>query len=49
MKELATETVDYIAACNIDFAVHSIAELQMAMENISAIDGIDEVSRLNID
>ena len=49
MKELATETVDHIAACNIDFAVHSIAELQMAMENISAIDGIDEVSRLNID
>lgn len=49
MKELATETVDYIAACTIDFAVHSVAELQTAIDNISAIDGIDEVSRIDIE
>ena len=48
MKELATETVDYIAACTIDFAVHSLAELQRAMDNIANINGIDEVSRLDI-
>ena len=49
MKELSTETIDYIAACTIDFAVHSVAELQRAIDNISAIDGIDEVSRLDIE
>ena len=49
MNELSTETIDHIAACNIDFAVHSVNELQSAMENIAAIDGIDEVSRLDIE
>ena len=49
MKELSTETIDHIAACTIDFAVHSVEELQKAMENISSIDGIDEVSRIDIE
>lgn len=49
MNELATETVDHIAACTIDFAVHSVAELQTAIDNICAIDGIDEVSRIDIE
>ena len=49
MKELSTETVDHIAACTIDFAVHSVDELQRAMENIATIDGIDEVSRIDIE
>ncbi len=49
MNELATETIDHIASCNIDFAVHSVAELQRAIENISAIEGIDEVSRIDIE
>lgn len=48
MTELATKTIDHIATCTIDFAVHSIAELQIAMDNISTIDGIDEVSRVEI-
>ncbi|MBP3350186.1 MAG: bifunctional (p)ppGpp synthetase/guanosine-3',5'-bis(diphosphate) 3'-pyrophosphohydrolase [Bacteroidaceae bacterium] len=49
MKELSTETVDHIVACTIDFAVHSVDELQRAMENIATIDGIDEVSRIDIE
>lgn len=49
MNELATETIDHIATCNIDFAVHSMAELQRAIDNISAIDGVDEVSRIDIE
>ena len=49
MNELSTETIDHIASCTIDFAVHSIDELQKAIENIADIDGIDEVSRLHIE
>ncbi len=49
MNELSTETIDHIAACTIDFAVHSVDELQRAMENIASIEGIDEVSRINIE
>lgn len=48
MTELSTNTVDNIAECTIDFAVHSIRELNEAMESINAIDGIDEVYRINI-
>ena len=48
MTELSTNTVDNIAECTIDFAVHSIKELNEAMESINAIDGIDEVYRINI-
>ncbi|MBE6318790.1 MAG: bifunctional (p)ppGpp synthetase/guanosine-3',5'-bis(diphosphate) 3'-pyrophosphohydrolase [Bacteroidales bacterium] len=48
MTELSTNTVDNIAECTIDFAVHSIRELNEAIESISTIDGIDEVYRVNI-
>ena len=48
MSSLATENIDRIAICTIDFAVHSLSQLQMAMESISRIDGIDEVMRVNI-
>ena len=48
MLSLATENIDRIAICTIDFEVHSAAELQTAMESIAAIDGIDEVTRLNL-
>ena len=48
MTELSTNTVDNIAECTIDFAVHSIRELNEATESINAIDGIDEVYRINI-
>ena len=47
MSSLATENIDRIAICTIDFSVHSLHELQQAMDSIARIDGIDEVMRLN--
>ena len=32
--------------CIIDFPVHSVDELHLTMESISAIDGVDEVQRI---
>ncbi len=49
IMSLCTETVDRIAECTIDFAVHSMNELQAAMNMLSAIKGIDEVSRIDIE
>ena len=47
MSALATENIDRIAICTIDFSVHSLHELQQAIDSISRIDGIDEVMRIN--
>ena len=47
MSALATENIDRIAICTIDFSVHSLHELQQAIDSISHIDGIDEVMRIN--
>ncbi len=49
MHDLHTTTTHRIAECTIDFAVHSLRELQSAMDMIKAIDGIDEVSRVDIE
>ena len=49
MISLRTETTDNIGVCTIDFAVHSMNELQTAMESIGAIDGVDEVQRIDIE
>lgn len=49
MTRLFTETVDRIAECTIDFAVHSADELHSAMDLISTIEGVDEVSRIDIE
>lgn len=46
---LSTETVDRIAVCTIDFSVHSAGELSAAIKSISAIEGVDEVHRVEID
>ena len=46
MSSLATENIDRIAICTIDFSVHSLLELQTAMESIGKIEGIDEVKRI---
>ena len=46
MLSLATENIDRIAICTIDFSVHSLHQLQQAMDSIARIDGIDEVMRL---
>lgn len=49
ITRLFTETVDRIVECTVDFAVHSMGELQAAMDMISAIKSIDEVSRIDIE
>lgn len=49
IARLSTETVDRIAVCTIDFSVHSAGELSAAIKSISAIEGVDEVHRVEID
>ena len=49
MMGLQTETTDHIGVCTIDFAVHSMGELQTAMNSIAAIPGVDEVQRIDIE
>lgn len=49
MIGLRTETIDHIGVCTIDFEVHSMNELQTAMDSIAAIDGVDEVQRIDIE
>ena len=49
MIGLRTETADNIGVCTIDFAVHSMGELQTAMDSIAAIPGVDEVQRIDIE
>lgn len=49
MIGLKTETADNIGVCTIDFAVHSMNELETAMKSIGAIDGVDEVQRIDIE
>ena len=49
INKLATETIDRIAVCSIDFAVHSANELDNALKSISTIKGIDEVCRVDIE
>ncbi len=46
MIGLATENIDRIAICTIDFSVHSAGELQSAIESIAQIPGVDEVNIL---
>ena len=49
MNGLATETADHIGVCTIDFSIHSSDELEAALRSIEAIDGVDEVSRIDIE
>ncbi len=49
IHSLRTETTDSIGVCTIDFAVHSMVELQRAISSIADIRGVDEVQRLNIE
>ena len=49
ISRLNTVTVDRIVETSVDFAVHSVRELEMAMESISAIRNVDEVSRIDIE
>ena len=45
LSHISTECVDEIVACSATFSVHSSAELQEVISNISDIDGVDEVSQ----
>ena len=49
MESFNTRTDRNIVACEIRFGVHSYAELKTIINHISAIDGVDEVRRLNED
>ena len=49
MIGLWTESADNIGGCTIDFAVHSMTELEKAMSSIGAIPGVDEVQRIDIE
>ena len=49
INKLATETIDRIVDCTIDFAVHSANELDSAIKSILAIKGVDEVRRVDIE
>ena len=49
MDKLAIETVDHIVTCTIDFKIHSVSELQAAINSLAVIDGVDEVKRIDIE
>lgn len=49
ISRLNTVTVDRIVETSVDFAVHSVRELENAMQSISAIRNVDEVSRIDIE
>ena len=49
MSGITTETVDHIGVCTIDFAIHSLSELEKAIASIANIDGVDEVSRIDVE
>lgn len=48
ITKLTTENSDRIASCNIDFSVHSAAELRSIMDSIASIKGVDEVSCVEV-
>lgn len=49
MESFNTKTDRNIVVCKIRFGVHSYAELKTIINHISAIDGVDEVRRLDDD
>ena len=49
ISRLHTETRDRIVEATVDFEVHSINELQKAIDSIAAIENIDEVLRADIE
>jgi len=49
ISQLHTVTTDRIVECTIDFPVHSIDELQTAINSIRDIQGVDEVGRVDLE
>jgi GTP pyrophosphokinase len=48
MERVVSDAKDNVATCEIDFDVHSISELEEAIASISAIKGVEEVSRVSL-
>lgn len=48
MQNVTSETVDNIATTTMQFRIHSVKELDSAIQGIRAIEGVDEVTRLEI-
>ena len=48
IASLNVATVDEIVDCHIRFSVHSFRELQQVIASINAIDGVDEVHRVEL-
>ena len=48
ISKLVTETVDHIVETTIDFQVHSVNELWIAINTIGEIEGVDEVDSLSM-
>lgn len=49
ISRLNTVTVDRIVETSVDFTVHSMKELEKAIESITNIENVDEVSRVDIE
>jgi GTP pyrophosphokinase len=49
ISKLSIEITDRIGVCTIDFGVHSAEELDIAVKSISAVKGVDEVQRVDIE
>lgn len=49
ISQLSTVTTDRIVETSVDFAVHSVKELEQAMNSIANIKNVDEVSRIDIE
>lgn len=47
LTRILTESVDEIVSCHMNFKVHSSAELQTVIANISTIKGVEEVKQRN--
>ena len=45
LNYISTKCTDQIVSCIMDFSVHSAAELQEVISQISAIEGVDEVKQ----
>lgn len=49
ITSISTQSEDYIGTCIIDFPVHSVHELNAAIASLNAIDGVEEVSRIDVE
>lgn len=49
ISKLVTETKDRIVETTVDFEVHSVEELQQAIDSIGEINNVDEVARVDIE